>query len=247
MNRSAIKLGMHTAVLPLLMACSASQPDPLPPLTDNSDNAALVSRSASSGNSVNEKTRALYASVQDKGHAVAAIPDAYLSREAARRIVTYHAPYPPGTIVVDPGARRLYHILPGGRATRYLVGVGAAGFEFSGEATIPFQRAWPYWTPTPEMLRREPEKYGPVRDGLPGGSENPLGARALYLYQGARDTLYRIHGTPYPWSVGQPNSAGCIRMFNQDVMHLAANVKNGTKVVVLPKEASGKWARAAGG
>ncbi|EIE51087.1 hypothetical protein C357_10672 [Citreicella sp. 357] len=190
---------------------------------------------------ISPETRAMYAATTDGGFEVAAVDDEYLSEEKARQLVDYYAPYAAGTIVVDPGAKFLYHLQGDNRAMRYVVAVGAAGHDFSGEATIPFQRDWPYWTPTQNMVRRDPETYGPVRNGLPGGLENPLGARALYLYKGGRDTLYRIHGTPSPWTVGHATSSGCIRMFNQDVIYLADQVAKGTKVVVLTKDEANRW------
>lgn len=194
--------------------------------------------------SLSPETRAMYAATTDGGFDVPAIEDEYLSEEKARQMVDYYAPYKEGTIIVDPGAKYLYHLQGDNRAMRYVVAVGAAGFGFSGEATIPFQRDWPYWTPTKNMIKRDPETYGPVRNGLPGGMENPLGARALYLYKNGRDTLYRIHGTPSPWTIGHATSSGCIRMFNQDVIYLADQVSNGTKVVVLTKDEANLWTSA---
>lgn len=190
---------------------------------------------------IGAETRAMYAAVEDDGREIPAVPDKYLSEAGKRQLVPYYAPYPAGTIVVDPGGRHLYHIQGDETAMRYLVAVGAAGYGFAGEATIPFQRDWPYWTPTKNMLKRDPETYGPVRNGLPGGLDNPLGARALYLYRNGRDTLYRIHGTSSPWTIGHATSSGCIRLFNQDIIHLAEQVEPGTKVVVLRKEEAGKW------
>lgn len=169
MYKVNFRLRVCVALPTLLMGCGGSQVDPLPPLVAGVDHTASVSRGAAAGKGPDAATRAFYVATRDGEHTVAAIPDAYLSAGTARRDVAYDAPYPPSAIVVDPGARRLYHVQPGKRATRYTVGVGAAGYEFSGEATIPFQRTWPYGAPTSEMLRREPEKYGPVRDGLPGG------------------------------------------------------------------------------
>lgn len=190
---------------------------------------------------ISPETRAMYSAMQDGEHEIKAIPDEYISDARARQMVDYYAPLPEGSIVVDPGARYLYHVQEGDRAMRYLVAVGAEGFGFAGEATIPFQRDWPRWTPTKNMLRRDPETYEPVKNGLPGGGDNPLGARALYLYKGGRDTLYRIHGTPSPWTVGHPTSSGCIRLFDQDIVHLAEQVEKGTKVVVLTRGEAGKW------
>ncbi|WP_328794149.1 L,D-transpeptidase [Maritimibacter harenae] len=191
-------------------------------------------------------SRGMYAATEDNGFAVPAINPAYLNAERVRQVVDYYAPYPEGTIVVDPEGRRLYHLLGDNKAMRYTVGVGKAGYGLTGEARVALKRDWPYWTPTQNMLRREPEKYGPVRAGLEGGLDNPLGARALYLYRGGRDTLYRIHGTPYPWTVGETESGGCIRMFNQDAIHLAAQVDTGTRVIILPKSQAGKWTGVSG-
>ncbi|SIN88488.1 L,D-transpeptidase [Vannielia litorea] len=192
------------------------------------------------------ETRALYAPVQDGDILVPGVPDQYITEETARQEVAYFAPHAPGTIIVDPGAKRLYRLMGDNRAMRYVVGVAQAGRGFSGEANVAFQRDWPYWTPTANMVRRDPELYGPIRNGKPGGLENPLGARALYLYRNGRDTLYRIHGTSEPSSIGKQASSGCIRMFNQDAMHLAETTPNGTRVIVLPDSASGRWAAPAG-
>ncbi|WP_244430347.1 L,D-transpeptidase [Roseivivax halodurans] len=187
---------------------------------------------------------AMYAAVEDNGRTVPAIDPQYLTEEKVRQEVDYYAPYKAGTIIVDPGAKRLYHLGEGDRAMRYAVAVGEAGYGFSGKATVPFTREWPNWTPTRNMLRREPEKYEEFAAGVPGGLDNPLGARALYLYRNGRDTLYRIHGTPSPWTVGHNASSGCIRMFNQDVIHLAEEVETGAQVVVLDRSESGKWTSA---
>lgn len=141
--------------------------------------------------------------------------------------------YKPGTIVVDPANHFLYLTQRGGRARRYGVGVGKAGLAFKGTATISRKAEWPSWTPTANMIRREPEKYAKFAGGVPGGPKNPLGARALYLYRGKRDTYYRIHGTTQPNSIGRSVSNGCIRMINEHVIDLYERVPLGTKVVVL--------------
>lgn len=193
---------------------------------------------------ISTKTANMYRTFDDGDFVVPAISREYLSEDVARQYVEYYAPYAEGTIVVDPHARHLYLISGPNEAMRYAIGVGKAGYGLRGEATIRRKEEWPYWTPTANMLRREPEKYRPVASGLPGGLENPLGARALYLYRGGRDTLFRIHGTPYPWTVGGTDSGGCIRMFNHDAIHLYANVPNGTRVVVLSEAQMGKWTTA---
>ena len=141
--------------------------------------------------------------------------------------------YRPGTIVVDPRNRFLYLVESRNHARRYGVGVGRAGLAFSGQAKIGRKAKWPRWTPTKNMIRREPHKYAKYAKGVPGGPGNPLGARALYLYKGKRDTLYRIHGTTQPWSIGRAVSNGCIRMLNEHVSDLYTRVSVGADVVVL--------------
>lgn len=141
--------------------------------------------------------------------------------------------YRPGTIVVDPRNHYLYLVESRFTARRYGVGVGRAGLAFKGTATIRRKAKWPSWTPTQNMIRREPEKYARFAGGVPGGPGNPLGARALYLYKGKRDTYYRIHGTTQPWSIGRSVSNGCIRMLNEHVIDLYNRTPKGTRVVVL--------------
>lgn len=141
--------------------------------------------------------------------------------------------YRPGTIVVDPRNHFLYLVESRTRARRYGVGVGKAGLAFQGSAIIRRKAEWPSWTPTKNMIRREPAKYAKYADGVPGGPGNPLGARALYLYKGKRDTYFRIHGTTQPWSIGRSVSNGCIRMLNAHVKDLYQRVPLGSRVVVL--------------
>lgn len=141
--------------------------------------------------------------------------------------------YPVGTLVVDPRRRFLYLVEAPGRARRYGVGVGRAGLAFRGTAIVGRKAKWPRWTPTKNMIRREPHKYARFAEGVPGGPGNPLGARALYLYRNGRDTLYRIHGTTQPRSIGRAASNGCIRMLNSHVADLYRRVPAGARVVVL--------------
>jgi lipoprotein-anchoring transpeptidase ErfK/SrfK len=137
-----------------------------------------------------------------------------------------------GTVVVDTGNRFLYHVRAGGRATRYGVGIGAAGFEWSGRAHIAYKREWPRWTPPADMIRRQPEleRY---RHGMEPGPDNPLGPRALYIHQGNVDTLYRIHGNPDERTIGQAVSSGCVRMLPQDIIHLDDNIESGAPLLVI--------------
>ena len=151
-----------------------------------------------------------------------------------KEIVSYQSAEAPGTIIINTGERRLYYVLGGGQAIRYGVGVGRQGFEWSGVAKIGSKREWPAWYPPADMIERELIQYGrqlPTR--MEGGPGNPLGARALYLYQGSKDTLYRIHGTNDPRSIGLATSSGCIRMLNEEVIDLYDRVAMGAKVIVL--------------
>ena len=138
----------------------------------------------------------------------------------------------PGNIVVSPGTRYLYYVMEDGKSMRYGVGVGRTGFGWSGDAVIRRKETWPTWTPPPEMVKRDP-LAAPFANGMPGGLDNPLGARAMYLYQGDNDTLYRVHGTTEPWTIGQAVSSGCIRLINHDVIDLYNRVALGTSVKVL--------------
>ena len=157
-------------------------------------------------------------------YASATIPEAY-----RRHIVDYPRPEPPGTILVDTNARFLYYVLPQGKAIRYGVTVGEEALAWSGVARVGRKTAWPDWIPTPEIQAR----LGPYPPRVAGGPANPLGARGIYLYQGNKDTLYRIHGTNQPEYIGQAISSGCIRMTNEDVIDLFDRVKMGATVVVL--------------
>lgn len=145
-----------------------------------------------------------------------------------RRTVRYDGNHPEGTIVIETSERRLYYTLGNGRAIRYAIGVGREGFTWSGTNRISRKAEWPGWTPPPQMIRREAAKGRRLPAHMPGGINNPLGARALYI----GSTLYRIHGTNQPWSIGQAMSSGCIRMANEDVVHLYNQVKIGARVVV---------------
>ncbi len=155
-----------------------------------------------------------------------------------RQEIAYHGPYEPGTIIVDPRAHQLTLVQENGRARRYGVGVGKQGFAWSGNATVNSKQAWPDWYPPKEMIARSPKLASEVDKlqsglGVAGGLRNPLGARAMYLWQGNKDTLFRIHGTLEPFSIGKSVSSGCIRMINQDAIDLFSRVNVGSKVVVL--------------
>ena len=142
-----------------------------------------------------------------------------------RELVAYNGRYAPSTIIISTRERRLYYVLPGNQAVKYGIGVGRPGFEWSGARRVAMKRQWPSWTPPSQMLRRRPD----LPHFMPGGPENPLGARAMYL----GGSLYRIHGSNEPQTIGQAVSSGCIRMTNEDVVDLYDRVKVGTRVVVL--------------
>lgn len=156
-----------------------------------------------------------------------------LAPEYQPQIVDFDPAYTPGTIVVDPANKFLYFVESVGVARRYGVGVGRSGLAWSGTAEVARKAKWPRWTPTPNMIKRNPERYKKHAGGVPGGPGNPLGARALYLYRDGRDTLYRIHGTNEPWTIGKAVSSGCIRMLNEHVTELYEKVPVGASVVVL--------------
>jgi lipoprotein-anchoring transpeptidase ErfK/SrfK len=155
-----------------------------------------------------------------------------LPQKFRRQVVSFGTPEKPGTIIVDPEHRYLYFILPDSQAIRYGVGVGREGFAWSGEAYIGLKRKWPRWLPPTEMVTRDVHA-AEWANGMPGGPENPLGARALYLHANKIDTLYRIHGTNDPASIGKAMSSGCVRMLNEDIADLFDRAPLHTKVIVL--------------
>jgi lipoprotein-anchoring transpeptidase ErfK/SrfK len=170
-------------------------------------------------------------------YAQATIPETY-----RRHIVDYSRREVPGTILVDTDARYLYYVLPNGKAIRYGVTVGEEAMTWSGVASIGRMAEWPDWVPTREIQ----ERLGPYPARVAGGPANPLGARALYLYESNKDTLYRIHGTNQPEYIGQAISSGCIRMTNEDVIDLFGRVRLGAVVVVLPPSQGALIGRASG-
>jgi lipoprotein-anchoring transpeptidase ErfK/SrfK len=155
-----------------------------------------------------------------------------LAPEFRRTVVPYKGRQFPGTVIVDTSARQLYLVLEGGQAIRYGCAVGRDGFRWAGMADVGRKVMWPKWTPPKEMIERSPEK-AKWANGMPGGPDNPLGARALYLFQNGNDTLFRIHGTTEPMSIGKNASSGCIRMLNQDVVEVFRRAPIGTRVIVL--------------
>jgi len=162
-----------------------------------------------------------------------AIQKKQVEEKYKRRVVRLSTGETPGTIIVDTNNKFLYFVEGKNRATRYGIGVGRDGFGWSGVVKVGRKAEWPTWTPPAEMRRREAAKGRILPAVQKGGEDNPLGARALYLYQGGRDTIFRIHGTNQPWTIGLNMSSGCIRMMNKDVEHLYARADIGTKVIVV--------------
>ncbi|MCC2614197.1 MULTISPECIES: L,D-transpeptidase [Rhizobium/Agrobacterium group] len=160
------------------------------------------------------------------------LPDAFRMQR-----VTFRTAEQPGTIIIDGNQHFLYLVQPGGQAIRYGIGVGREGFGWAGIVRVGRTAEWPTWTPPAEMVARDPNAVK-WASGMPGGPENPLGARALYLYEGGADTIYRIHGTPETWTIGLDVSSGCIRMNNDDIIDLHSRVKIGAKVIVLMQGAA---------
>lgn len=182
--------------------------------------------------------RAVYAEYAGEPYAIRAFDYGRLDSRWLRQTVAYRGPEPPGTIIVDPADKHLYFTEEPGRATRYGVGVGREGFGWSGRASINMKRNWPDWVPPHEMVERQPEIRAQLQKtprglGVPGGPKSPLGARAMYLFAEGHDLGYRIHGTLEPETIGTNVSSGCIRMINQDIVHLYTRAAVGTRVIVL--------------
>ncbi len=185
--------------------------------------------------------RSHYGLRKDGEFRMPAINISAVNRRHLRQTVRFSTRERPGTVIVDPYSRFLYFVEDEGRAIRYGVGVGRAGFRWAGRAYVGWKRAWPTWTPPPAMIAREPELVA-FSKGMDPGLNNPLGARAIYIYRDGRDTLYRLHGTNEPWSIGKAVSSGCIRLFNQDIIDLHERVKPGAKIVVLSESQSARIA-----
>lgn len=182
----------------------------------------------------NSMFASMYAARPDELFPLPAIPYEKIPPRFYRQMVANPTGDRPGTIVVDTANHFLYLTYEGGQAMRYGVGLGRAGFEWAGQGVIQYKREWPRWTPPDEMVARQPElqPYSIANGGMAPGLSNPLGARALYIFQNGEDTLYRIHGSPEWWTIGKSVSSGCVRMLNQDVIDLSDRVVNGTPIVV---------------
>jgi lipoprotein-anchoring transpeptidase ErfK/SrfK len=180
---------------------------------------------------VDPELAAFYASRRDGNWRLDTIDVAAFDPRFLRQRVAFETTQAPGTIIIDTASRHLFLVEEGGMATRYGISVGREGFGWAGEGRIGRKAHWPRWTPPAEMIARDPslERW---REGMPGGPQNPLGARALYIYFGGHDSLYRVHGTNEPRSIGRSASSGCFRMLNHDVIDLHARTAHGAKIIV---------------
>ncbi len=197
---------------------------------------ALLAACGKPHSPVNDRPAAMappgYEAVQDGEFLIPAVEAHLFYPGAAKELVSYNGDDAPGTIVVDTFARKLYLVQEDGMAMRYAIAVGREGLSFKGKGVIGRKQEWPSWTPTANMVRTRPDLYAEYAGGLSGGLDNPLGARAMYLYRGGRDTYFRIHGTIENASIGHATSAGCIRLYNQDAIDLYDRIDTGAKVNV---------------
>ncbi len=233
LNRRVLMTGLSTSAMVTLAGCAKTVPTPVSSL------AAPLEPAMPTEATGGHPSAAIYGEVTGELFPIPAVKLASIDPTYLRATVRYVGAEEPGTVVVDPSQHYLYWVQEGGTAVRYGVGVGREGFGWSGAASIHDKQEWPDWYPPKEMIQRQPELRKALSElqsglGMHGGPRNPLGARAMYLWQGNKDTLYRIHGTLEPWTIGKSVSSGCIRMINQDVIDLYGRVLVGTKVIVRP-------------
>ena len=233
LTRRMMIAGASASAATCLAGCASTNPNP-------AVNAAAITAPPhpTMADAMEPQNSSIYAEIKDNAFTVPGIELSRVDSGYLRKNVSYDTNEAPGTVVIDPANHYLYHVEGGGRATRYGVGVGRDGFRWAGEATIKTKQEWPDWYPPKEMLERRPDLNKDMVElqsgvGMHGGPANPLGARAMYLWQGNHDTYFRIHGTNEPWTVGTSHSSGCIRMINQDAMDLYQKTAVGTRVVVL--------------
>lgn len=219
LNRRSLLLGAGSLALAGCVSTPEPEPEPLPPPPP--------------------VRPAMYDAMPDEPFEVPAVDVSQMGPEWWRREVDYETDERPGTLIVETGEKYLYHVRPNGRAMRYGIGVGRQGFSWQGRAIIAYKRVWPRWTPPDSMVARQPElePYSIANGGMDPGPTNPMGARGLYIHQNGRDTIYRVHGTHQPWSIGRSISSGCIRLINQDIIHLHDNVRDGSVIVVRHDDA----------
>lgn len=211
----------------LLASCTTSRPLPADARLEGP-----VVPAAPSGRT--PELDAMYGEVYDGGYVIPAVPYWRIPERFYRQQVIDPTGEAPGTVVVDTPNRFLYLVERSGTAMRYGVGIGRDGFAWGGAGVIQWRQKWPKWTPPDEMIARQPEleKYSVRNGGKPGGIDNPLGARALYIFKNGQDTLYRLHGSPEWNSIGKAVSSGCVRLMNQDIIDLYERVPTKAKIIV---------------
>lgn len=216
----------------LSLGAAAASGLALPACTTASENQSKVSEPAKPATELSSIF--MYRAMPEEDFPIPAVDITKVDKRFYRQLVDDPTGERPGTVVVDTRSYYLYLVRPGGKAMRYGVGLGRQGFEWSGEGVIQWKQRWPKWTPPAEMIARQPEleKYSAVNGGQPPGLNNPLGARALYIFQNGKDTLYRLHGTPEYWTIGKAVSSGCVRLMNQDIIDLYDRVATPTPIIV---------------
>lgn len=224
LSRRVILLGMLSSTL---TACASFSPAGIAGTTPSTARRPM-------GVPSEEELAARYAGLEDGGYTLPAVPYQQIDPKFYRQRVMNTTGEPAGTVVVDTGSNFLYVVEPGGTAMRYGVGLGRAGFAWEGEGVVQWRQKWPYWKPPAEMIARQPElaKFSVENGGQPPGPNNALGARALYIFQNGKDTLYRLHGTREWSSIGKSVSSGCVRLINQDVIDLYTRVPSKARIVV---------------
>ncbi|KAA1180158.1 L,D-transpeptidase [Rhizobium tropici] len=234
LSRRAFILGSISATASLA-GCATTAPVPTPIAAPaRMPPVVPVASQAESTIAPDPELEARYASLADGGHVIPAIPYQKLDPKFYRQRVPDPTGEPAGTVVVDTASRFLYVVERGGTAMRYGVGIGRDGFAWEGEGIIHWRQHWPRWKPPGDMIARKPElaKYSVANGGMDPGIKNPLGARALYIFQNGKDTLYRLHGSPEWRSIGKAASSGCVRLVNQDVIDLYERIPYHARIVV---------------
>ncbi len=219
MNRRQFITGAGSLSVFALQGCSTTETVQAPPEPRGPPSAYL----------------AMYGPMPGERFPIPAVDLTKVPEKLWRRQVDYTGPHPVGTVVVNKHTYFLHLVQEGGKAMRYGVGLGRQGFEWSGEGRIQWKQTWPKWTPPAEMIERQPEleQWSADNGGMPPGLDNPLGARALYIFQNGEDTLYRIHGSPEYWTIGKAVSSGCVRLMNQDIIDLYNRVPSGSRLIVM--------------
>lgn len=235
-RRSLLAAASASLASTVLAGCTTTQNEP-PPQREPQPLQPWSSSSSGIGDPA-----LMYMPAIDGDHSIPPVPYDKIDRRYHRQIVSDPTGERPGTVVVDTANHFLYVVRPRGEAVRYGVGLGRAGFEWSGNGVIEWKQHWPRWFPPNEMIDRQPNlepyraQYDPATNTWLGGMEpginNPLGARALYIYKDGKDTLYRLHGSPEWWTIGKSVSSGCVRMLNQDVIDLYDRVPEKSPIVV---------------